>query len=137
MTKQELYEFVRTKRYAVVSTVTAEGRPEAALVGFAVTPEMELIFDTLRSARKWGNLQANPHVAAVIGWDNEITVQLEGEAEEPIGAELERRQEQYFEVWPDGRERLRWPGITWIAVRPRWVRYCDYNAPERKVEFDF
>ncbi len=116
------------KRYAVVSTVTAEGKPEAALVGFAVTQELELIFDTVRTARKWANLRANSNVAVVIGWDGEITVQLEGIAEEPEGEERERRKQQYFAAWPEGRERDSWPEITWIVIRPRWARYCDYGA---------
>jgi general stress protein 26 len=142
LTKPKLLEFLRTKRYAVVSTVSADARggsvrPEAALVGFAVTPELELIFDTVTSARKWANLRANPNVAVVIGWDGEVTVQLEGLAEEPQGEERERRKEQYFATWPDGRERAGWPGITWIVIRVRWARYCDYgkgNGVENAIE---
>jgi general stress protein 26 len=131
LTKQKLLEFLRTKRYAVVATMSAragaEAWPEAALVGFAVTPELELIFDTVTSARKWANLRANPNVAVVIGWDGEVTLQLEGVAEQPEGEERERRKEQYFATWPDGRERASWPGITWIVIRLRWARYCDYG----------
>ena len=137
MTRQQLYEFVRTKRYAVVSTVTPAGQPEAALVGIAVTPELELIFDTLQSARKWANLRANPQVAVVIGWDSEVTVQLEGVAQAPVGAEFERRKAQYFAAWPDGRQRESWPGIAWIVVTPRWARYCNYGVPGGIAEFVF
>jgi hypothetical protein len=38
----------------------------------------------------------------------------------------------YFSRFPDGRERQRWPGITYWRVRPAWVRYSDYsrNPPE-------
>jgi len=40
---------------------------------------------------------------------------------------LQRYQEIYFAVWPEGRERLRWPAIAYFVVRPRWIRYSDYE----------
>jgi pyridoxine/pyridoxamine 5'-phosphate oxidase len=63
------------------------------MVGFAVTDQFEIVFDTLRTTRKAQNLRQNPHIALVIGgWvpDDERTVQYEGEADEPSGAELDR-----------------------------------------------
>jgi hypothetical protein len=63
----------------------------------------------------------------VLGWEGEQTVQLEGKAFEPAGAELKRYQEVYFSVWPDGRARFAWPGITHFVVRPRWIRYSDFD----------
>jgi hypothetical protein len=47
----------------VLTTATNSGQPEAALVGFAVTPVLEIIFDTVRSSRKYPNLKENPRVA--------------------------------------------------------------------------
>jgi hypothetical protein len=59
-------------------------------------------------------------------------------AEEPAGAERARWKEIYFQTWPDGREREKWPGITWFAVRPRWIRYSNFEAqPPELVEFSF
>jgi pyridoxine/pyridoxamine 5'-phosphate oxidase len=137
VTRQQVYEFMRSKRYAVISTIAADGRPEAALVGIAVTPELELVFDTVSSSRKWQNLQANKNVAAVIGWDNELTVQFEGTAEFHTGEDLHQVKEQYFQAWPDGRDRQHWAGIDWIRVRPTWIRYCDYNVKNGIHEFRF
>jgi hypothetical protein len=68
---------------------------------------------------------------------DERTVQYEGVADEPTGAELRRLKELYFESFPDGRERQAWPGITYIRTRPRWIRYTDFNQdPPETVEFD-
>jgi hypothetical protein len=41
---------------------------------------------------------------------------------------LESLQAHYFETFPDGRERLTWPGITYVRVRPRWIRYSNYRV---------
>jgi len=55
-------------------------------------------------------------------------VQYEGDADEPQGAELERLQRLYFERFPDGLERQAWPGLVYVRVRPRWLRYSDYSV---------
>jgi len=138
MTKPDLFEYLRSHRLAVLATVSPEGAPEAAVMGFAVTPEFDIIFDTVRSARKYPNLLANPRVALVIGGEREITVQYEGIAEEPAGGDRERWKEIYFATWPDGRERQSWTGITWFRVRPVWIRYSNFNEGSREVvEFTF
>ena len=53
----------------------------------------------------------------------------------PVGDELERIRACYFAVYPDGRNRLAWPGITHIRVKPTWIRYSDFTvAPPLIVE---
>lgn len=90
MTRPQLLEFLRKHRLGVLSSVSSSGEPEAAVVGIAVTDRLELVFDTLDTTRKVSNLRRRPKIAFVIGWDAEITVQLEGVADEPKGAELDR-----------------------------------------------
>ncbi|MGA7409223.1 MAG: pyridoxamine 5'-phosphate oxidase family protein [Bryobacteraceae bacterium] len=138
MTKQDLYEFIRQHDLAVMATVSPSLTSESALVVVAVTPELELIFDTVRSSRKYTNLKENPSISFVIGWKGEITLQYEGVAEEPVGDELQLYKSLYFERYPDGRSREVWPGIVYFKVRPTWIRYCDYNPESRELpEFTF
>ena len=127
MTRAELVQLLRRYKLAVEASVTSDEKPQAAVVGFAVSDALELVFDTLESTRKYRNLKANPSVALVVGWDDEITAQIEGVADFPQGAELERIRECYFVAYPDGRDRLSWPGITHVRVRPTWVRYSDFT----------
>jgi hypothetical protein len=126
MTRDELLTFLRRHRIAVQASVTPEAEPQAAVVGIAVSDAFELVFDTVESTRKSQNLRANPHIALVVGWD-EMTAQVEGIADFPSGAELERIKDCYFGTYPDGRDRLAWPGITHVRVRPTWVRFTDYT----------
>ena len=135
MTRAELVEFLRRHKLAVQASVAQDGRPQAAVVGFAVSDTLEIIFDTVTSTRKYQNLLLDPHIALVIGWDGEITAQIEGVVDFPKGNELHRIRDCYFVAYPDGRERLSWPGITHARVRPTWVRYSDFTVqPARIVE---
>ena len=88
------------------------------------------MFDTVTTSRKYRNLQADPRCAIVV-WNDAITVQIEGVADEPTGEELERVRACYFAAYPDGRDRLRdWADLTYIRVRPRWARYSDFAGGE-------
>ena len=126
----ELVRFMRRSRIAVQASVSRAGGPQAAVVGIAISDSGEIVFDTLGDTRKAKNLRIDPRIAFVIGWDEERTVQYEGIADEPQGAELARVKEVYFSVFPDGRERERWAGITYFRVRPRWLRYTDFTGAE-------
>jgi general stress protein 26 len=134
MNVEEVFQFMKSERLAVLATVGDDGKPEAALMGFAVTPELEIIFDTVKSSRKYPNLKKNRRVAWVIGCATEITVQYEGLAEELAGEELAKYKKTYFATFPDGPARESWPGITYFVVRPKWVRYCDYDPRRRRIE---
>jgi hypothetical protein len=89
----------------------------------------------VKSSRKYSNLIQRPACSFVIGgWDGEQTVQFEGLAIEPEGDDLRRYQQAYFAVWPDGPARMSWPGITWFVVRPRWIRFSDFDQNPPRIE---
>lgn len=134
MNLQEVFRFMESERLGVLTTATNSGQPEAALMGFAVTPDLEIIFDTVRSSRKYPILKENPRVAWVVGCTTEVTVQYEGVAEELEGAALAKYKQIYFQKFPDGPARENWAGMTYFVVRPKWVRYCDYNPGSRRIE---
>ncbi len=130
----DLVAFLREHELAIQASIDAARGPQAAVVGFAVTDGAELVFDTLSSTRKCHNLRQDPRIALVIGWDDERTVQYEGIADEPTGAELSRLKQLYFARFPEGRIREHWPGITYFRVRPRWVRFSDFSGAAPKLE---
>jgi general stress protein 26 len=134
MNMEEVFKFLDAEKLGVLATARSDGSPEAALMGVVATEELELIFDTVKSSRKYPNLKSNPRVAFVIGCTSEITVQYEGIAEELEGEALAKYKKIYFAKFTDGPARECWPGIVYFAVRPRWVRYCDYNPETRRIE---
>ena len=134
-----ILEFLRSRRLAVQASVSVSNRPQAAVVGYAVTDRFEIVFDTVTSTRKAHNLRHNNRIALVIGGlleGEDKTVQYEGIADEPSGEELEALKRVYYAAYPDGPSRLSWPGLVYVRVRPTWIRYSDYTAnPPEIVEF--
>jgi len=140
MTEADLYAFLATHRLGILGTIGPRGTPQSALVGIATTPQLEIIFDTVASSRKYPNLVARPACSFVIGgWGPaEQTLQFEGQAEELKSPKLERCQAIYFNFWPDGPARMSWPGIVYFVVRPTWIRYSDFDRnPALIREFTF
>jgi pyridoxine/pyridoxamine 5'-phosphate oxidase len=138
MTKTALYEFMTAQRLGVVGYLSPDGAPRSALVGIGVTQELEIVFDTVASSRKYECLVTNPAASFVLGWAKESTVQLEGRAFQPAREELKRYQQVYFAAYPDGPDRLSWPGIAYFVVRPKWIRFSDYDQqPPVIVELTF
>ncbi|MFT3691723.1 MAG: pyridoxamine 5'-phosphate oxidase family protein [Kofleriaceae bacterium] len=126
MKRSELVTLVRRFRLGVVASVSADGSPQAATVGLAISDDLEIVFDTDNGTRKLANITREPRVAVVVGAD-EVTVQIEGVAD--VVAD-DRLREVYFAAWPDGRERAKSPTITHVRIRPTWVRVSDYsNGP--------
>jgi hypothetical protein len=135
VTRDQLLRFLQAQRLGIVASISPAGDPQSAVVGIAVTDQLEIVFDTLSSTRKCENLRRLPKISVVAGWDQEITVQYEGVADEPSGSELERLKTCYFGAYPDGVERQRWEGITYFRIRPTWIRYSDFNAGGEATEF--
>ena len=100
----------------------------------AATDQAEIVFDTSRSSRKYRNIAADTRIALVIGLDDEVTVQAEGIADLPRGAELRRCTEAYFAQFPDGRQRATDPDIVHFRVRLTWLRYSDYRPDSIAIE---
>ena len=134
MTKADIYQFMSKQKLGVLATLSRDGSPQSALVGIAVTPELEIIFDTIKSSRKFRNLMSNSGCSFVVGWAGEVTVQYEGQAGQPKGVALARYQQAYFARWPECRSHLSWPGITYFVVRPRWIRYSDFDQNPPFIE---
>jgi len=130
MGKMELLAYMRTHRLAVISSVGDQGEPQSALVGIAVSPSHEVIFDTVTDSRKHRNLLRDPRASVVLSGPEEKTLQLEGRAR-PLALAGETDADLravYYDVWPDGRERLRWPNLAYWCIQPAWAPYSDFAA---------
>ncbi|MBI3577618.1 pyridoxamine 5'-phosphate oxidase family protein [Candidatus Gottesmanbacteria bacterium] len=131
--KQFLYNFMRKHTIGVLSTVSREGNPEAAVVEFGETKDLELIFDTIDTFRKYQNLKQNPSVAFVVGWDENKTVQYEGGAVELTGIKLDKYKQVYFAKLPEAQKWESTPGTKYFKVIPKWIRYTDLNKRPWKI----
>lgn len=133
-----IFDFIRKHTLAVISTVNSLGYPESAVVEFSETKELEIIFDTFAAYRKYNNLQSNPWISLVIGWDNDITVQYEGIAVELQGEELKRCVDVHITKLPKAKKFLDMDMIRYFKVTPKWIRYSDLSVNPWKIfEIDY
>lgn len=125
--KKFILDFIKGQKLAVLSTVNSNSGSQSAVLEFGETDDLEIIFDTFSSARKYKNIKQNNKVSLVIGWDENITVQYEGKAEELLGEEKEKYKKKYFEKNPQAKRWAEKPGMTYFKVSPTWIRYSDLN----------
>ena len=73
--KLDLLRYMRSTNLGVISTVSSQGTPEAALVGIATADDHRVIFDTTTATRKHANLMHSPAVALVTAgnWFMKVT----------------------------------------------------------------
>jgi Pyridoxamine 5'-phosphate oxidase len=133
--KADLLRYMRGHRLAVVSSIGPGGEPQSALVGIAVSALCEVVFDTVAESRKHANLLRDPRASMVFSGPAEQTLQLEGIAR-PIAISGDADLlSTYYEAWPDGRDRLRWPNLSYWCIAPKWARYSDFDRGPLVQEF--
>ena len=134
MTKQDILGFIKTHQLAVVSSVSGNGEPQAAVVEFGELEDLTIIIDTLTTSRKYKNLQLNKNVAIVIGWDNNITVQIDAVAVELAGGELAVAKQAYFAKNSRAKKWEPRPDIAYFALKPKRLRYSDVGKEPWRIE---
>lgn len=131
-------DFIKQQGLAVLSTVDKDGSPQAAVIGFGETNNFEIIFGTDNSSRKYANIQNNPKVAFVIGWDENNTVQFEGLAEELLSKDIQLVRDNYWSKSPMAEKYHANEGQRYFIVKPKWIRYTNLNIePWEVIEITF
>ena len=123
--KKLILDFIKKQKLAVISTISPKNIPQSAVLEFGETNDLEIIVDMFISSRKYKNLQTNPNVSLVIGWDENITVQYEGIAEELIGDKATYYKNVYWKKNPEAKRWESQEGITYFKITPKWIRYSD------------
>lgn len=136
--REELLRLTRKRCYAALATSTPDGRPEAAPLRYAVTDDFSLVMGTLRTSRKYANLRHNPRVAVVM-WEDELSIQVEGTFDEPTGVDQERLRRFFAAEFPrEARLRAGRPQHVFFRITPTWARYSDFSdEPPRVLTLDF
>lgn len=81
---ETVYNFLQKEHLCVISTISPDITPQSAVMAFSQTKDLEIIFQTPNSTRKYNNLKSNKNISVATGWslDEFITVQYDGVAEE-------------------------------------------------------
>ena len=137
-TQQIMLEFLQKHELGVISTIhTDRNAPESAVVGFANNDKLELVFGTSNTTRKYTNIQNNPHISFVIGWNGAIgTLQYEGVARE-LASEEAGPYIQLLTTKTEASKRfITFPDQRYFVVKPTWIRLQD-NINSRLHELSF
>lgn len=132
--KNKILEFLNKHKLAVISTIHSnKDAPESAVVGFANTDSLEIIFGTSCKTRKHANIQANPNVSVVIGWDSAIgTLQYEGVASVLGKDELKEYTAILVAKNIENKKYISFEDQRYILIKPTWIRFTDNlgNPPD-------
>ncbi|OGE74321.1 MAG: hypothetical protein A3C49_02545 [Candidatus Doudnabacteria bacterium RIFCSPHIGHO2_02_FULL_42_25] len=120
-------EFIKNHKIAVLSSVSSDYLPHCAVVGIYAGKNFELFFGTFKSSRKYLNLQKNPKVALVIGWDSGRTVQYEGEVQELHGQAVEEFKKAHLSEMSTAAKYVSSHEAVYFKIVPKWVRYNDVS----------
>ncbi len=121
-----------------VATVSAEGMPNCAVMGYAVLPDLRIVLNTHVNTRKWRNLTNNPLAALTFGWSmSDLYLQYEGRSELiPSGSEHLKCEALYFAEHPDAIKYQGLGDVGTIRITPTWLRlYNLATEPETIDEF--
>jgi general stress protein 26 len=118
--------FTTANPLGVVSTFDPVRGPEAALVSFALTADGSVLFNARVDSRKLANIGRDGRVALVVGCAGPVSVQVEGVAALPTGAELPEWSEEFARHFPGSRAFD--PEFTVVKVRPHWLRVYDTST---------
>lgn len=133
--RKTILDYIKKEKVGVLSTVTPDGKPEAAVMAISQTDDLELIFQTPKSYRKYVNLKKNPSVAVAFGWDMEefITVQYEGIAKEAKGKEIDECRKIHVAKNPKSADYAYLADNKYFIIKPKWIRYWDFKTDEKFV----
>ena len=136
--KTKILEFIKKQRLMVLSTIDGT-KSESAVVAFAQTNDLEIIFGTFSTYRKYKNLQTNKNVSLVIGWEEDgISVQYEGVAEEVTGEERDKCREIQLNKIPESKKFANLEQQRYFKISPKWIRYSDFSTdPPSQFEIKF
>lgn len=132
MSIQKAFEFIKENETCVLATVTKDGVPQAATVGYSVDGDFNFLISTNKNTRKYQNLIENNKVALVVGFLGSKTVQLEGSAKELDITD--KRVEEHLTKLPGAVKFKIQPGQTYFLVRPIWLRFTDYSESQQIFE---
>lgn len=124
---------INKSNLATISTLSPEGKPQAAVIGIGQTNDLEIIFGTFNTTRKYRNIHRNPSVALVIGWEDGKTVQYEGDATELTPEDIHLVRDNLWAKNPGTKKYYEDERQRYFIVRPTWMRYTDMTVEPRYI----
>ncbi len=130
--KNSVLEYLKTKELCVLSTVTADGKSESAVMAFTIKDDFTILMNSEASSRKVQNILENNQVSIVIGGLNgDPSIQIDASARIADNQQAKDAKEFMLQKNPDLANYFSETG-KFIVVIPVWLRYSDFSKNEVK-----
>ena len=135
--KNDLLQHLKNAYFCILSTASAAGKPESAVLAYVVKDDLTLILNTEGNTRKVSHILSNPQVSIIVGSQmNSPSLQIDGTAKILDNQESAAAQDFTISVHPEAKNYLSDTG-KFIAITPSWIRWSNFGVdPAEIVEFN-
>lgn len=131
----KIFGLLNENEFGVISTNSFNGAPESAVVAVSTTDDLQLIFGTFDSSRKFNNILKDNKVSIVIGWDNvkKQTMQIEGIAMLVPDSERKHVEDIHCKKNPVSEKFRNNLHQKYFTIKPYWIRYSDFSINPQEI----
>jgi general stress protein 26 len=137
----KILEILNNKQFKLcaLATATKSGKPDNAIMGYAVMDDLTIILSTHKKTKKWQYLNENRNVSLVFGWSFEDAyIQYEGTADLVEDGEVYKQCDTFFFSMNPMALKFKTPDTVFIKIHPSWIRLSDFRInPPLIEETDF
>ena len=145
-THQKVHTFLRQHPMAVLSTVSADGKPWGAAIYYVADEDFKFYFVTRVETYKFQNLEKNPHVALTIAdLETQTTVQLSGKVlrlppedyEDVVFTKLAHLKPKNDFHWAPPLSKIKAGNYMPLYIVPDTLQYADYKDIKSDIHADY
>lgn len=127
--------FLAERMFATLSSVSVQGKPQSAFVGYSNNDKYEFLIGTSKLSRKYKNITMNSAVSLVVA-DEAGELQFEGVAVEIDDFEYQRLvSEEGFRPLPGYDHYRNDPNQVFFKIAPTWFRLINHTDGNKTEEY--
>lgn len=125
----------RPIKLCVLATSSSTAQPWCSVMGYAIGDNKTIILSTLKTTKKWKNLEENKKVGLLVGWDMETpSIHCEGIATLVTdGDEHKKTSELFFSQNPYAA-KFKTTNTVFIIIKPTFMRITDFRTAPPTVD---
>lgn len=126
--KNQILTFLKKNELAVVSTASKNGKPQSAVIAYAIKDDFTILWMTDEKSRKNKNIRDNNQICLVIGgFNNDPTVQIEGITKKLDDKNTKKAKQFMLSLYPEWASYFKSPGAIFYSIKPNWIRFSDFT----------
>lgn len=128
-TQSEAYDFLQDpeRAHGVLGYLDSDAQPDTAFISFSATKDLNIIFGTSDTSRKFTAVKARPNVAFnVTNKEHRYTVQLKGQVRELSLEELAPYEDAHYAKLGEASRKFKtMPDQHFFIIEPTYLKFTD------------